>query len=143
MPQFTSYPRRYNSLRLFGYEYNSVFQLCSVTLVTDLRRPVFADIKLAKSILACLILQSRHVALPPKCIANTDSIETQRVLSALLEWRATLRPEVIALKNWPAVTLAHFFKKRLWQTHFFDHVIRNDDDLRRNIDYIAMCTQGT
>lgn len=193
MPQFTSYPRRYNSLRLAGYEYNSIFQLCAITMVTDLRRPVFADIKLAKSVLSCLlseqtltymrvraftllpdhlhlvagirepesnlstligrfksyttqiywarsreIIQSRHVALPPKCISGSDSIETRRVLSALLDWRATLRPEVIALKNWPAAKPGHFTKKHLWQTHFFDHVIRNDDDLRRNVDYIAM-----
>lgn len=193
MPQFKSYRRRYNSLRLLGYEYNSIFQLCAITLVTELRRPVFADIKLAKSVLACLlseqtldymrvraftlmpdhlhllagirepesnlstligrfksyttqsywdcsreILQSRQVSLPPKCAANTDPATVRSVLSALLEWRATLRPEVVALKNWPAANAGHFMKKRLWQTHFFDHVIRNDDDLRNNIEYIAM-----
>lgn len=57
MPRFSgfSYRRRYNSLRLLGYDYNSVHQLCAITLVTDLRRPLFADINLAKAILTCLL----------------------------------------------------------------------------------------
>lgn len=56
MPQFDfPHPRRYNTLRLLGYEYNSPYQLCAISLVTDLRRPLFADVKLAKSLLACLL----------------------------------------------------------------------------------------
>ena len=56
MPQFDfPYPRRYNTLRLLGYDYNSPWQLCAVSLVTDLRRPVFADVKLAKSALTSLL----------------------------------------------------------------------------------------
>jgi hypothetical protein len=56
MPQFDfPAPRRYNTLRLLGYDYNSTWQLCAVSLVTDLRRPVFADVNLAKSVLNCLL----------------------------------------------------------------------------------------
>ncbi|HEU4834933.1 MAG TPA: transposase [Pyrinomonadaceae bacterium] len=55
MPQFDALYRRYNTLRLLGYEYNSTSQLCAVTLVTDQRRPLFADVNLAKSILNCLL----------------------------------------------------------------------------------------
>ena len=57
MPQFEPlpYPSRYNTLRLLGYDYRSVFKLCAITLVADLRRPVFADVKLAKAILASLL----------------------------------------------------------------------------------------
>jgi REP element-mobilizing transposase RayT len=57
MPQIPGFPfpRRYNTLRLLGYEYNSPFQLCAISLVTDLRRPLFADVILAKSILKCLL----------------------------------------------------------------------------------------
>ena len=56
MPKFTSViPRRYNTLRLLGYEYNSSWQLCAISLVTDLRRPLFADVKLAKGILNSLL----------------------------------------------------------------------------------------
>ena len=56
MPQFDfPYPRRYNTLRLLGYDYNSTWQLCAISLVTDLRRPLFADLDLAKSILKSLL----------------------------------------------------------------------------------------
>ena len=54
MPHFddSPYPCRYNSLRLLGYDYTSILRLCAITLVTDLRRPVFADMQLAKRVLA-------------------------------------------------------------------------------------------
>lgn len=57
MPQFSGslFPRRYNSLRLLGYDYHSVYQLCAITLVTELRRPLFADMILAKAVLASLL----------------------------------------------------------------------------------------
>ncbi len=56
MPQFDfPYPRRYNTLRLLRYEYNSPFQLCAISLITDLRRPLFADVIMAKSVLKCLL----------------------------------------------------------------------------------------
>lgn len=57
MPQFDPlpYPSRYNTLRLLGYDYRSVERLFAITLVADLRRPVFADVKLAKSVLASLL----------------------------------------------------------------------------------------
>ena len=48
MPQFDFLNRRHNTLRLLGYDYNSTLQLCAITMVTDLRRPVFADVNLAR-----------------------------------------------------------------------------------------------
>lgn len=181
MPRFSgfSHRRRYNSLRLLGYDYNSVHQLCAITLVTDLRRPLFADINLAKAILTCLlseqtlnrmrvraftlmpdhlhflagVRQPEHclpsligqfksyttqqywkrscevvntgmVCLPPKTVVKTDPLEVQGLLSPVMEWRATIRPEMIELRNWPALKPGQFLKKRLWQTRLFDHVIR-------------------
>ncbi|MDT4968285.1 MAG: REP-associated tyrosine transposase [Acidobacteriota bacterium] len=57
MPQFQNfpYPRRYNSLRLTGYGYNSPYDLCAITMSTHLRVPVFADTRLAKSVLSSLL----------------------------------------------------------------------------------------
>ena len=193
MPQFDfCYPRRYNTLRLPGYDYDSTWRLCAISLVADLRRPVFADIKLAKSVLTILLndrtlkyLRVRAFTLMPNhlhCIAGVQSpekklpnligffksyttqqywkrsreiVETDqvvlpstfvtkstsrepRLLTALMEWRATLRPEVVELRNWPNVKPEHFRRKRLWQTRFFDHVVRNDIDLQENLDYIAL-----
>ena len=193
MPQFDYLDRRYNTLRLLGYDYNSAWQLCAVTLVTDLRRPLFADVSLAKSILRCLlsdqtldhlrlraftlmpdhlhliagvrdahkklpnligfvksyttqqywkrsceVVQTGQVVLPSTCVIKSRVKESEPLLSALLDWRATVRPEVVELNNWPNLTPEHFRQKRLWQTRFFDHVIRNDFDLQANVDYLAM-----
>ena len=195
MPYFDDfpYPCRYNTLRLLGYDYASTIGLCAVTLVTDCRRCVFADVQLAKAVLACLIsdetlthmrlraftLMPNHLHLlagirepevtlstlignfksyttqlywkrsreivasnvvtsPSSLVARSNLKESQSLLSALIDWRVTLRPEVVELKNWPHVKPEHFLTKRLWQPRLFDHVIRNEFDLRENLDYIAM-----
>jgi REP element-mobilizing transposase RayT len=195
MPNFSgfAFPRRHNSLRLLGYDYRSVYQLCAITLTTDLRRPVFADMILAKAVLASLlsdettdhlrlraftlmpdhlhflagvrqpalylpdlvgrfksyttqqywkrsreIVDSSSVCLPSGSVSRTDPIEARSLLTPLIEWRATLRPEVVELRNWPRLKPGQFLKKRLWQTRLFDHVIRNDTDLHENLEYIAM-----
>jgi REP element-mobilizing transposase RayT len=195
MPYFEDFPhpRRYNTLRLLGYDYTSINRLCAITLVTDCRRCVFADVQLAKAVLASLlsdeiqthmrlraftlmpnhlhllagirdpevnlsnlignfksyttqlywkrsseIVASGAVTLPSMCVNRSNIKESQPLISALIDWSATLRPEVVELKNWPHVKPEHFLTKRLWQTHLFDHVIRNDSDLRENLAYIAM-----
>lgn len=186
------YPCRYNTLRLLGYDYSSITRPCAITLVTDLRRPVFADTELAKRILTCLlsdetladlrllaftlmpnhlhllggvrrpglnlqrvvgqfksyttqlywkrsreIIASQEVSLPSTCVTRYNSKE-KALISSLENGLATLRPEVVELKNWPSVKPQHFLSKSLWQTRFFDHVIRNDSDLQENLWYIAM-----
>jgi len=194
MPRFDfPAPRRYNTLRLLGYDYNSTWQLCAISLVTDLRRPLFADVNMAKSVLTCLlsdqtlkymrlrgftlmpdhlhllagvrepekklpnligffksyttqqywkrsreIVDSKQVVLPSTSVTRSEVNESRPLMAALMDWRATLRPEVVELKNWPKVKPEQFLKKRLWQTRVWDHVIRNDFDLQENIDYIAM-----
>jgi len=193
MPYFELFNRRYNTLRLPGYDYNSTWQLCAISLVTDLRRPVFADVNMAKTILNCLlnnqtlqdlrlraftlmpdhlhllagvrntvnklpnligffksyttqqywkrsreVIHESQVVFPSTCVSKSTSEDSRSLLSALRDWHATLRPEVVELKNWPKVMPEHFRQKRLWQTRLFDHVIRNDFDLRENLNYIAM-----
>jgi len=195
MPQFSDfpYPRRYNTLRLLGYGYDSIFRLCAITLVSDLRRPLFADVNLAKSVLTSLlsdqtlthmrvrafnlmpdhlhllagvrnpesnlrtllgrfksyttqlywkrcreVVDSQTVCLPSALVEKNDRNESRPLLVALMEWRATLRPEIVELKNWPRLKPQQFLRKSLWQDKFFDHVMRNDTDLQENLDYIAM-----
>lgn len=55
--QTTDFPfaRRYNSLRLLGFDYSSVSALYSITLKTDAALPVFADITLAERVLSVLL----------------------------------------------------------------------------------------
>jgi len=195
MPFFNDLPdpRRYNSLRLLGYDYSSPFKLVAFSLATDQRRPVFADLRLAKITLTSLlseqtlslmklrafclmpdhlhllagvnnpevelptligrfesyttqlywkrsreIVESREIALPSQEVERSTASENRELIDALMGWRATLRPELVQLKNWPNLKPEHFLRKKLWQKRGFDHVIRNDDDLENNLDYIIM-----
>ena len=156
MPQFedSPYPRRYNTLRLLSYDYNSIYQLCAVTMVVNARRPVFADVQLAKAILTCLLsdktlakmrlraftLMPNHlhfiagvrqpelnhsrligdfksyttqlywkrsreiatrqrVSLPSQSVNKSEIRQSRSVISALVDGRSVLRPEVVELKN--------------------------------------------
>src|SRR5262249_20257666 len=148
-------PRRYNSLRLTGFDYSSTSALYLVSMKTELARPVFADITLAKQTLATLmnpttqarlriiayalmpdhlhlvcgvkqqgkelspllgafesfttqvywkrareIVESQNVCRPPERISRHANSDDKQSLASLMEWVATLRPEVVALKNW-------------------------------------------
>jgi REP element-mobilizing transposase RayT len=78
------------------------------------------------------------VCFPSALVSKTDPREARELLTPVMQWRATLRPEVVELKNWPRLKPGQFLKKRLWQLRLFDHVIRNDTDLHENQEYIAM-----
>ena len=195
MPHFDQlpYPSRYNSLRLLGFDYTSTWKLCAITLVTDERKPLFADMLLAKAILSSLlspealvnlhvraftllpdhlhliagtrqstfdisnliasfksftthiywkrsreILMSGKISQPSQSVSKSNLKEARSLLPALLTGHLTLRPEVVELRKWPTVQPESFRRKHLWQTRFFDHIIRNDNDLRENLNYIAM-----
>jgi REP element-mobilizing transposase RayT len=195
MPYFDHlpYPRRYNTLRLLGYDYTSTNKLCAITLVSDMRRPIFADMPLAKAILTSLlspetlanlhlqaftlmpdhlhflagvrkstfdvsdligkfksfttqlywkrsneIFATGQVSLPSQRVSKSNGKESSELLAALSNSTATLRPEIVELKNWPSPSPESFLKKHLWQARFFDHIIRNDNDLQENLEYIAM-----
>jgi len=186
-------PRRYNSLRLSGFDYSNSKSLFFISINTDSARPVFGDFKLAKATLAALlddhtlarIRVHGYTLLPdhfhllagvrdsskrlsdslgyfksyttsrfwkrsravlggdnlelPGCVerAPTDRSRIE-LLVALTEGRATLRPEMVELRNWPNVTAQHFISKRLWHQRFHEHIIRNPADLRETVEYIAM-----
>src|SRR5262249_20337336 len=147
------YPTRYNSLRLLGHDYASPSNLYFVTMVTAQSRPLFGDLRLAKSILRILlgaenklkvriraftllpdhlhfligmgdsgidlpsflgrfkslttreywkrsqeiVVMQRQIELPPKQVVKTDPRESRQILQAVMEWRATIRPEAIGL----------------------------------------------
>jgi len=195
MPHFddSPYPCRYNSLRLLGYDYRSTLRLCAITLVSYLRRPVFADMQLAKLVLTSLlsdetrkqmyvraftlmpdhlhllggvrqpdfdlrnvigkfksfstqlywkrsreIVASGQLSLPSLSVKKSDTKGTKLLLQALADWQATLRPEIVQLRNWPSPPPTLFIAKHLWQPGFFDHVIRNEKDLQESLNYIAL-----
>ncbi len=61
------------------------------------------------------IVESRQVCLPPTSVVRTDPKGARLLLGPILEWRATLRPEMVELKNWPSFKPDQFLRKRLWQ----------------------------
>ena len=131
MPTSTDfpYPRRYNSLRLRGFDYGSTSARYFVTIDSYATQLYW---KRSRE-----IVSSQMLALP-QASGNKSSVEEARaVLPALMEWRAVLRPEVVELRNWPLLHPEQFLGKHLWHTKFNDHIIRNDDDLREIIKYIA------
>ncbi|HSE33540.1 MAG TPA: hypothetical protein VLA93_18345 [Pyrinomonadaceae bacterium] len=83
-------------------------------------------------------MDSRKVILPSTFVTKASVKESRPLITALMDWRASLRPEVVELKNWPKVKPDQFLKKHLWQGGLWDHVIRNDFDLQENLEYIAM-----
>ncbi|HEU5132286.1 MAG TPA: hypothetical protein VFT26_09295, partial [Pyrinomonadaceae bacterium] len=80
---------------------------------------------------------SGGVELPSICVAKSDIEQSKLLLHALADWHATLRPEIVQLRNWPSPQPEVFLNKHLWQPGFFDHVVRNDKDLDENLNYIA------
>jgi REP element-mobilizing transposase RayT len=86
------FPRRYNSLRLLGFDYSSTSALYSVTLKTDSSRPVFGDITLAKRVLTVLldhrtlvrIRLCAYVLLPDHLHLLAGIKESGKTLSSLL-----------------------------------------------------------
>src|SRR5262249_43917109 len=48
-------PRRYNSLRISGFDYSNTASLFFISINTDSSRPVFADFNLAKATLSALL----------------------------------------------------------------------------------------
>ena len=94
MPRFEPLPvpRRYNTLRLLGHTYSSLDTFYAISLVTDLRRPLFADVKLAKSILVCLLsdqmlnyMRLRAFTLMPNHLHLIAAVrESKKTLSELI-----------------------------------------------------------
>jgi REP element-mobilizing transposase RayT len=84
------------------------------------------------------IFASGEISLTSQSVSKSDFQQSRTLLPALIDGRAILRPETVELRNWPSVRPEMFLKKQLWQSKFFDHIIRNDKDLRENLEYMAM-----
>src|SRR5215467_3662927 len=149
-------PRRYNSLRLSGFDYSNTKSLFFISINTDSARPVFGDFDLAKAALAALlddhtlarirvhaytllpdhfhllagvrdsskrlsdslgyfksyttsrfwkrsrgVLRGDKLELPRRVERAARGRSRMELLAALMDWRATLRPEMVDLRNWP------------------------------------------
>ena len=92
------YPRRYNSLRLLGFDYASTSALYFVTVDTDSSRPVFGDIKLAKAILGALL--NRQTQARIRMQAYTLLPDHLHLLAGVREGGRTLSAALGAFKSY-------------------------------------------
>ncbi len=92
------YPRRYNSLRLLGFDYSSTSALYFITIDTDSSRPVFGDIKLAKAILAALLKSQTQARI--RTHAYTLMPDHLHLLAGVKEFGKTLSVALGAFKSY-------------------------------------------
>jgi REP element-mobilizing transposase RayT len=83
------------------------------------------------------IVDSGKIDFPSTQVQKSERENSKALLKALIEWRAYLRPEVVELKKWPNIKSHHFLDKTLWQSSFYEHIIRNEMDLKETLEYIA------
>ncbi|HEY3138666.1 MAG TPA: transposase [Blastocatellia bacterium] len=92
------YPRRYNTLRLLGFDYTDTSALYFVTIDTDVSRPVFGDVKLAKSVLAALLHGETQARI--RLEAYTLMPDHLHVLAGVTEAGKTLSAALGAFKSY-------------------------------------------
>lgn len=97
LPDFP-YPRRYNSLRLLGFDYASTSALYFVTVDTDSSRPVFGDIPLAKAVLSALLNSETEARI--RLLAYTLLPDHLRVLAGVKEASRSLSAALGAFKSY-------------------------------------------
>ena len=127
-------PRRWKRIRLGPALYAKAGAICSVTVTTLHRRPVFADGPVARSAVDvlrahaeqtgvpiyvyCIMPDHRHVVRGPS--PSCDSITFIGQFKNLAQ-RAAWRLGVTG---------------RVWQQGFFDHFLRIEEDLREVVRYV-------
>jgi REP element-mobilizing transposase RayT len=86
------------------------------------------------------IVRGNPVKFPARSVEDISDKQSRRMLAkALVEWRATLRPESVVIAEWPHVVRQHFLGNKLWAQNLTQHaVITTDSDLREKVQYIAM-----
>ena len=57
------------------------------------------------------VVNSNSVCFPSGSVNKTDPRAARELVAPILQWRATLRPEVVELKNWPRLKPGQFLKK--------------------------------
>lgn len=80
------------------------------------------------------VIESQEVYLPSGLVEKTDPNESRPLLAALMEWRATLRPEIVELKNWPRLKPQQFLGKSLIRVnscHLVDRIIASEENVVR------------
>src|SRR5262245_30642028 len=98
--------RRYNSLRLLGFDYSSERAAYLITMNADDRRPVFGDIKLAKKIIETLLDDTTSRRL--RTLAYTLLPDHLHLVAAIRDQKYTLSGCLAAYKS---LTTQQYWKR--------------------------------
>ena len=128
------YTRR-NSLRLSGFDY-AAKRYYFVTFVTLCRQKVFNDPRLAKATIDCLsqLRDQWHFKVYSYCLMPDHF----HALLGLSDSGKTLAEVCGAFKSLSTRAYWRWYKGKLWQRQFFDHIIRNETDLAETLQYIEL-----
>jgi REP element-mobilizing transposase RayT len=134
-PDEDEFYERRNSLRLRGFDY-AAWRIYFVTLVVLARRRVFFDERLANATIDCLLQLRRQIKfnlysyclMPDHFHALIGAGNSGKSLGEICG----------AFKSLTTHAYWHWFKGKLWQRQFFDHIIRNEQDFFETREYISM-----
>lgn len=129
-----TYTRR-NSLRLNGFDY-AAKRYYFVTIVTEKRRKIFHDPKIAQATLGCLsrLRDDMEFKVYSYCLMPDHF----HAIFGLANSGKTLAEVCGAFKSLSTREYWRWYEGKLWQRQFFDHVIRNDTDLNETLQYIEL-----
>jgi REP element-mobilizing transposase RayT len=117
--------RRRDSLRLRGFDYSSR-RIYFVTIVVSGRRKFFFDRRLAKAVVGRL--EFLRESLRFKIYAYCLMPDHFHALIGLAETSKTLGDVCGAFKSLTTREYWRWYKGKIWQRQFFDHIIRNEED---------------
>jgi putative transposase len=126
---------RRNSLRLPNFDYSSR-RIYFVTLVTQDRRKVFWDSRLAESVCQCLASLSQTLGFQLFCYCLMP--DHLHALIGVGECKRTLGQICGAFKSVSTRQYWQWHQGRLWQRQFFDHIIRQEFEHFETVEYIRM-----
>lgn len=126
---------RRNRLRLPGFDYSSR-RVYFVTIVTLRRRKFFLDRRLASATIKCLLelREKRSFNLYQYCLMPDHF---HGLIGAGVSGMA-LGSICGAFKSLSTTSFWRWNEGRLWQSRFFDHIIRNEQDFCETAEYIRM-----
>lgn len=133
MAKMEDWQIRRNSLRLRGFDY-SMSHSNFVTIVTEPRRNIFNDKRIAESTIEILLnLREKYrFNLYSFCLMPDHF----HALIGIGESGLTLGRICGDFKSLSTRQYWEFGDGKLWQRRFFDHIIRNETDFLETVEYI-------
>ena len=128
------YQRR-NSLRLRGFNY-AAQRIYFVTIVVTERRKVFLDRRLAQAAVDCLLDLRQQMRFNLYCYCLMP--DHFHALIGAGDSGKSLSEICGAFKSLTTRAYWQWYRGKLWQRQFFDHIIRNEQDFFETLEYIKL-----